>query len=116
MGEMIQLINRIGDGFIQFNLTMLIQSGILISILLILDWFLHKRVRAIFRYWIWILVLVKLVLPVQLALPTSPMYWAPAPEQRVVSQMPEVEEAVLPKPKPAIQGLAGTHSDASAPR
>ena len=29
---------------------------------------LHARVRAVFRYWVWMLVLVKLVLPPTLAL------------------------------------------------
>ena len=61
--------------FIDFAIPMLIQSSALIIILLALDLILRKRIRAVFRYWIWMIVLVKLILPPTLSLPTSPAYW-----------------------------------------
>jgi len=54
---------------------MLIQSSLLIGILLLADTLLRQRVRAVFRYWIWMLVLVKLVLPPSLGSPLSLGTW-----------------------------------------
>ena len=75
MDTIISYLNSVGKLFIDSALPMLIQSGILIVILLGLDFILRKRVRAIFRYCIWMLVLLKLVLPTSLAAPSGIMYW-----------------------------------------
>ena len=75
MDTLTEQINLIGKAFIDFALPMLIQSSVLIIILLCLDLILRKRIRAVFRYWIWMIVLVKLMLPPTLSLPTSPAYW-----------------------------------------
>ena len=40
-----------------------------------MDLLLRRRVRAVFRYCVWLLVLVKLILPPTLALPTGIGYW-----------------------------------------
>ena len=50
---------------------MLVQSSVLIVLLLIIDFLLRKRVRAVFRYCLWMLVLVKLILPSSLSSPVS---------------------------------------------
>ena len=71
----IEQFNSVGKSFIDFVLPMLIQSSVLIIILLAIDMLLRKRIRAVFRYWIWMIVLVKLILPPTLSLPTSPAYW-----------------------------------------
>ncbi len=71
----IEQINRLGYAFVEFTLPMLIQSGVLILILLAVDLLLRKKVRAVFRYWIWMLVLVKLVLPTSLSSPVSVGRW-----------------------------------------
>jgi hypothetical protein len=47
-----------GKSFVDFSTSMLIQSSVLIVVLLALDLLLRKKVRAIFRYCIWMLVLV----------------------------------------------------------
>ncbi len=106
MGEPAMFINRLGQSFVQFHQSMFIQSALLIVVLLILDWILKKRVRAVFRYWVWMLVLLKLVLPVHLALPTSPAYWAQAPVLNVIHstgavKSPIVIEAMPVTPAPA---------------
>jgi beta-lactamase regulating signal transducer with metallopeptidase domain len=75
MIAIIERIDQVGGAFVGFALPMLIQSGALISILLLIDLLLRKRVRAVFRYWIWMLVLVKLVLPTSLSSPVSVGRW-----------------------------------------
>jgi len=54
---------------------MLVQSSLLILILLFVDLLMRKKVRAGFRYWIWTLVLVKLILPTSLSTPVSLGRW-----------------------------------------
>src|SRR5262249_36153762 len=49
-----------------------------------LDWALRKRVRAGVRYALWLLVLVKLILPPTLALPTGPAWWLRRPTPATV--------------------------------
>jgi len=63
-------LNGIGGAFWNYAAGMFVQSGILIVLLLVVDFLLRKRVRATLRYWIWMLVFVKLVLPPTLSLPT----------------------------------------------
>jgi len=71
MNAILERINSMGKVFVEFAGPMLIQSSALILILLLVDLVLRKKVRAVFRYWIWMLVLVKLVLPTTLSSPVS---------------------------------------------
>lgn len=71
MNTILQQINLAGMKFVEFALPMLTQSVILILFVLLIDFFIRKKVRAVFRYWIWMLVLVKLVLPTSLTSPLS---------------------------------------------
>jgi hypothetical protein len=75
MNTIVQTLNTAGRTFVGAAVPMLIQSSLLILILLAVDAVLRKRVRAVFRYWIWILVLVKLVLPPSLWSPVSVGTW-----------------------------------------
>lgn len=75
MNTIVQLLNTAGRAFVEFAVPMLIQSSLLVVILLAVDGILRKRVRAVFRYWIWMLVLVKLVLPTSLWSPVSVGTW-----------------------------------------
>lgn len=75
MDGFITLLNSTGKSFTDFATSMLIQSTILITVLFVLDLVLRKRVKAVFRYCIWMLILVKLVLPTTLSSPTSLGYW-----------------------------------------
>ncbi|MHC4169909.1 MAG: hypothetical protein ACYSWQ_23420 [Planctomycetota bacterium] len=56
-------LNNLGQGFWDYAAGMFIQASVLIALLLILDFMLRKRVRAVFRYCLWMLLFVKLVLP-----------------------------------------------------
>lgn len=71
MNAILEQINSAGLKFVEFALPMLVQSVVLIVILLLADFAMRKKVRAVFRYWIWLLVLVKLILPASLSSPLS---------------------------------------------
>jgi hypothetical protein len=75
MDALVERLNAAGTWFVGFGLPMLIQSSLLIAVLLGLDLLLRKRVRAVVRYGLLMLILVKLVLPVGLAVPTGVGYW-----------------------------------------
>jgi beta-lactamase regulating signal transducer with metallopeptidase domain len=75
MDGAITFLNMIGKSFVDYSILMLIQSSVLIVALLAIDLLLRKKVRAVFRYCIWMLVLVKLVLPTTLLSPIGLGYW-----------------------------------------
>jgi len=111
MNAIVQTINTSGRAFAGFAAPMLIQSGLLILILLAVDAVLRKRVRAVFRYWIWMLVLVKLVLPPSLWSPVSLGTWfgdtldVPAtallePEPLQLIEAPPAVASILSPPNP----------------
>ena len=95
MSATIEQINGAGAAFVEFALPMLIQSGLLILILLLADLLLRKSVRAVFRYWMWILVLVKLLLPTSLSSPVSLGRWFGA-------ELAYVETIRSPAPEPKV--------------
>ncbi len=68
-------LNSIGRVFCDYAAGVFVQSALLVILLLVVDLLLRKRVRAVFRYCVWLLVLVKLVLPPTLSLPTGIGYW-----------------------------------------
>jgi beta-lactamase regulating signal transducer with metallopeptidase domain len=101
-------LNSTGRSFVDFAAVMLVQSSVLIVILLALDLILRKRVRAVVRYWLWMLVLLKLVLPTSLSLPTGLGYW-------FGDRLPEIaiEEAFVaekPEPRPAAPVIVATET------
>ena len=68
-------LNNLGRVFCDYAASVFVQSALLVILLLVVDLLLRKRVRAVFRYCLWMLVLVKLVLPPMLSLPTGIGYW-----------------------------------------
>jgi len=68
-------LNGMGARFCSYAGAMFIQVGVLVAVLLALDVLLRRRLRAAVRYWIWMLVFVKLVFPPGLAAPTGIGYW-----------------------------------------
>jgi len=126
MNTILEQINSTGLTFVEFALPMLIQSSMLILILLLVDLVLRKRVRAVFRYCVWMLVLVKLVLPVSLSSPLSLGYWfgdklVSIDIARTTVEAEKQQETVKPAPAimPQIIDLsniqASTHTPAVAP-
>jgi beta-lactamase regulating signal transducer with metallopeptidase domain len=75
MDSILTFLNTTGKSFVGFSISMLIQSSALIIVLLILDFLLRKKFRAVLLYCIWMLILVKLVLPTTLSSPTGLGYW-----------------------------------------
>jgi beta-lactamase regulating signal transducer with metallopeptidase domain len=75
MGELVTVLNAAGGAFVAFAAQMLIQSSVLIVLLAVLDFVLRRRVKAVVRYWIWLLVLAKLLLPPSFSSPTGVAYW-----------------------------------------
>jgi|GEM_PF-2623491 len=71
MNLMFEHINAMGEALVRFAAPMLFQSSVLMIMLLLADFVLRKKVRAVFRYWLWMLVLVKLVLPSSMSSPVS---------------------------------------------
>jgi beta-lactamase regulating signal transducer with metallopeptidase domain len=71
MNTVVEQVNVVGKAFVNFSIPMLIQSSILIVVLLLFELFLRKRIRAVFRYCIWLLILVKLVMPPSISTPVG---------------------------------------------
>jgi beta-lactamase regulating signal transducer with metallopeptidase domain len=81
MNSFIETLNHWGDHFLNFAWPMLWQSSLLIAIVFVLDFALRRKIRAAIRYALWLMVLVKLILPPSLALPTSVTWWLPTSPQ-----------------------------------
>jgi beta-lactamase regulating signal transducer with metallopeptidase domain len=71
MNAITEQINAMGKAFVDFGWPMLIQASVLILILLLADFALRRKVRAVLRYWVWMLVLLKLMLPTSLSSPVG---------------------------------------------
>ncbi|MBN1508099.1 MAG: redoxin domain-containing protein [Sedimentisphaerales bacterium] len=95
MSELVGLLNSAGVAFIGLAGRMLVQSSLLILALVILDLVLRKRVKAVVRYWIWLLVIAKLLLPPSFSSPTGLAYWIGA---RLPSLPTQAEPAVEAQP------------------
>ena len=106
MDVILEQVNSMGNAFVDFALPMLVQSSVLIVVLFGLDLILRKRVKAVFRYWIWVIVLLKLVLPTTLSSPTSPAYWLGDDLHGVVAQ-----ERITPKNLDMASPIAETRAD-----
>ncbi|MBN2131706.1 MAG: M56 family metallopeptidase [Sedimentisphaerales bacterium] len=75
LNSTVMVLNKWGPVFCDYAGRMLVQSSVLVALLLAADLCLRGWVCARFRYAMWLLVPVKLVLPPSLALPTGAMYW-----------------------------------------
>jgi beta-lactamase regulating signal transducer with metallopeptidase domain/transcriptional/translational regulatory protein YebC/TACO1 len=101
MNSIIETLNHWGEGVVSLAWPMLWQSSLLIVALFALDFALRRKVRAAIRYALWLVVLVKLLLPPSLALPTGVGWWlrSPAP----------------PPPKPPAHAFVVTYGNAVVP-
>jgi beta-lactamase regulating signal transducer with metallopeptidase domain len=98
MNLLLDTLNLWGPRFAGLAVRTLAQSSLLILLLVALEMVLRHRVRATVRHGLWLLVLVKLMLPTWLTSPTSIAYWltAPAPGAPVVATL-------APPPTPSIE-------------
>ncbi len=75
LNEIVAQLNHLGDMFWRSASAMFVQSSVLIAVVFAIDFLIRRRVRAVVRYCLWMLVLVKLVLPTTLSLPTGIGSW-----------------------------------------
>ncbi|MBN2130302.1 MAG: hypothetical protein JW741_12440, partial [Sedimentisphaerales bacterium] len=107
VNECVSDLNHFGSTFCHYAAGAFLQSALLVIVLFGMDLLLRKRVRAVVRYCIWLLVLVKLILPPTLSAPTGIGYWAPSrvPVVAPVSQRPapaiEFEQVARERETPA---------------
>ncbi len=106
-------IDSCGEAFVPFALTMLVQSTLLVCVIYLLDLLVRRRVRASFRYGLWMLILVKLVLPTNLSSPVGVGSWlgAELPGEETLVQDPGTMQAYA---KPALLTRVGFPASADA--
>ncbi len=123
MNSSIETLNHFGGQFFHFAWPMFWQSSLLIAFVFALDVSLARKMRASIRYALWMAVLVKLLLPPTLALPTGAAWWltptkpavnAPVTPQYVVTYgkatpQPDLAPQTIPIPEavPAPLSSAG---------
>ncbi|HLX96196.1 MAG TPA: M56 family metallopeptidase [Verrucomicrobiae bacterium] len=122
MDSFIEILNQWGGNFLSFAWPMFWQSSLLITLVLALDLLLAKKIRASIRYALWLAVLVKLLLPPTLALPTGAAWWlfqrppmAGDPAKKYVvsygATAPQVDfvpqASPVPAPAPRLSGAGG---------
>ncbi len=81
METVIISLNEISDKLLSFMGSMLLQSSIIIIVIAAIDLILKSKVKAVIRYGLWMLILLKLVIPPDFALPTGIGYWMPKETQ-----------------------------------
>ncbi len=97
ISRVVELLREIENFLRAWCPAMLVQSGILFLLLHFLDRLLRQRLPARARYALWLLMLVKLVLPPTLALPSSPVSWFwPRPAFSVISTRSGAESGSRP--------------------
>jgi len=106
MTSAIENLNRLGGQFLHFAWPMLWQSSLLIALVFAVDFPLARKIRASVRHALWLVMLVKLVLPPALALPTGAAWWLfpakpvviPAVQPPVINNYVVTFDAPLPQP------------------
>ena len=68
--------NDTGTSSTAVAVSMSVQLAVLVGVLSGLDWLIRDRARAALRHGLWMLVVIKLLLPVDLLSPTAIAYWA----------------------------------------
>ena len=95
MNALVHFLNRAGDAAIQFAGDMLWQASLVIAVIFVFDLLLRNRARAALRYGLWLLVLVKLLLPPSLALPTGIGYWIQVAKPEQPTPVPPAAPVVM---------------------
>ena len=121
MNPLIEILNRFGDHALHFAWPMFWQSSALIAILFATEFVLRRHVRAAVRYAFWLVLLVKLLLPPTLALPTGIAWWllpaanpaSPHTTKFVISYDTDVAPSLPPLPTPAFTPPRPTMSAAA---
>ncbi len=75
MEFVIEHLNALGAQALSLAWPIFWQSSLLIALLLIADSILSRKVRPTVRYALWLIVLLKMILPPSLALPSAAAWW-----------------------------------------
>jgi beta-lactamase regulating signal transducer with metallopeptidase domain len=75
MNIIIEHLNAWGAQAVTVGWQVLWQSSLLIAVMVTMDWALGRKLRPGVRYGLWLVVLLKLVLPPSLALPSGVAWW-----------------------------------------
>jgi beta-lactamase regulating signal transducer with metallopeptidase domain len=107
MNTFIETLNRTSEGLPHLAWQMFWQSSLIIAVVFALDLALRRKARAAVRYALWLVVLIKLLLPPTLALPTGIAWWLrPGERLPAVVQAKEVvityPDNVIPFHRPII--------------
>jgi len=108
VNAIISNLNAAGDFFCENALQIFIQSSFLIATLYFVDVLIRRHVKAVVRYCIWLLVLVKLVLPPSLSLPSGIGYW-------LDWEMPTIAKNLEKQVEPTGEGLVQIDHEFSLP-
>jgi beta-lactamase regulating signal transducer with metallopeptidase domain len=87
LNSVVNWVNRAGALHWDFASAMFVQTVALVAVIFLVELCLRRRARAVVRYWLWALVMLKLMLPVTLCTPASVAYWI-VKEPVVVAQAP----------------------------
>lgn len=82
---MINFLNAISDKWLTFQLAMLWQVAVLIGIVWLIDLLIRRRVWPQVRYALWLLIIIKLLIPPTLTSPVSVTSPIPAAVHKAVS-------------------------------
>ena len=99
LSALIHAINRAGAMHWDFASAVFVQVVALVAILGLVELCLRRRVRPVVRYWLWALVILKLMLPVALRTPASLAYWVRS-ESPPAATIPIPAADVSPAPRP----------------
>jgi hypothetical protein len=75
LDSVVERLNTWGGHFVHFVWLMLWQSSVLIVVMFLLDLVARRRLRPSVRCALWLVVLIKLLLPPSLAFPTGVGWW-----------------------------------------
>ena len=90
----ITTLNHLAGRVADFAWAIWLQSSVLIVALFVVDLVLRNRLRAVVRYALWMLVLLKLVLPPSFAAPTGLAYWLPR-KRTIEAPLPATPRVLL---------------------
>ena len=79
-----QLLDRASEAWAEWMLEMAWQVAVVVAVVAAAGWLLRRR-SAAFRHTLWLLVLVRLVVPPDLAFPTGWGWWLRAAEPHVAA-------------------------------
>lgn len=102
MNAFIEFLNRWAEHFPAFAWAMLWQSSLLIGVLFIVEMTFQRKLRPSVRYALWMVLLLKLVLPPGLASPTNPRWWVHEPAQPMLKISAPAYTVTYGDPSPAV--------------